>query len=230
MTADSLRILQRLAPAVPDALARRVEAWTAADRPVQAAPSASVVLVRDRGGLEVYLMQRHARMPFAPSMVVFPGGRVDAVDAAHPAGAIRGCALRETLEETGVQLADDDLLPWAHWITPEPEPRRFDTEFFAAVLPPGQDPADISGETDRAGWSSPEDALAAVRRGDFAMMPPTLSIVMELAEAGNVSAVLDAARDRIIRPVLPQVINDHGHWVFRYPQSGDAEMGSRRWR
>ena len=83
--------------------------------PASPAPSASVILVRDGAtGLETYSLHRHARMPFAASAVVFPGGRVDAVDAAGGGDPARACALRETAEETGVALTFDDLVPWAH--------------------------------------------------------------------------------------------------------------------
>ena len=84
------------------------------------------------------MLHRHARMPFAPSMVVFPGGRVDPADddlIRSSADPIRRCAIRETTEETGVVLAETDLHPWAHWITPEIEPRRYDTWFFVAAMP-----------------------------------------------------------------------------------------------
>ena len=79
-------------------------------------------------------------------MVVFPGGRVDAVDISSEGDPIRRCALRETSEETGVVLTETDLHPWAHWITPEIEPRRYDTTFFVAAVPDDQQAADISGE------------------------------------------------------------------------------------
>jgi 8-oxo-dGTP pyrophosphatase MutT (NUDIX family) len=221
MAVDSRTVLGRLAPVVPEAVARRAEQWRTSDVAVPAAPSASVVLIREQARLQVYLMHRHARMPFAPSMVVFPGGRMDAADGTDPVGQIRACAVRETLEETGVALAPADLLPWAHWITPEVEPRRFDTHFFVAVLPAGQSASDISGETDSADWARPEDALAAAGRGEIALLPPTLSILMELAEAGSVAAVLQAAEDRVIGPVLPQVVNTGGGWVFGYPTQAD---------
>ena len=226
MAVDSRAVLGRLAPVVPEAVARRAEQWRTSDVAVSAAPSASVVLIREQAGLQVYLMHRHARMPFAPSMVVFPGGRMDAADGTDPVGQIRACAVRETLEETGVALAPADLLPWAHWITPEVEPRRFDTHFFVAVLPAGQSASDISGETDSADWARPEDALAAAGRGEIALMPPTWSILMELAEAGSVAAVLQAAEDRVIGPVLPEVVNAGGGWVFSYPAPSGPVIGS----
>jgi 8-oxo-dGTP pyrophosphatase MutT (NUDIX family) len=152
MPSHSYDVLIRLAPEVPAAMVERAARWTRDSVPSIAVPAASVILLRDgEAGLETYLLHRHARMAFAPSMVVFPGGRVDEVDASDGGDPIRRCALRETSEETGVVLTETGLLPWAHWITPEIEPRRFDTTFFVAAMPDDQEAADISGETE-SGW------------------------------------------------------------------------------
>jgi len=157
-------------------------------------------------------------MSFAASMVVFPGGKMDPVDHDGP-DPVRRCALRETEEETGVVLAADDLLPWAHWVTPEIEPRRYDTHFFVAELPAGQRAADVSGETDLAEWSTPLAAVAAERAGGIAMLPPTLSILLELVDLGSVTAVRRAAVDRVVERVLPEVIETADGWRFRYPDA-----------
>ncbi len=220
MPSNSLDVLDRLSPAVPTSLVARAEAWGDRDRPVVPSASASVALLRERRGeLETYLLHRHARMPFAASMVVFPGGRVDASDEGDGVDPVRRCALRETLEETGVRLRDADLHDWAHWVTPELEPRRYDTRFFVAALPHGQRARDISGETDRAAWAAPKTALAQRRQGKLALMPPTLSILMELADAPGLAAVLELARGRQIQRVMPRVeLSEHG-WVFRYPRA-----------
>jgi 8-oxo-dGTP pyrophosphatase MutT (NUDIX family) len=178
-----------------------------------------VILLRDGpDGLLTYLLHRHARMSFAASMVVFPGGKVDPVDHDGP-DPVRRCAIRETEEETGVLLADDDLLPWAYWVTPEIEPRRFDTHFFVAALPAGQQAADLSGETDLAEWSTPAAAVAAERAGRIAMLPPTLSILLELVDLGSVTAVREAAVGRVVERVLPEVIETADGWRFRYPDA-----------
>src|SRR6478672_1475484 len=140
----SLDVLTSLSPVVPATLARQAEDWDPSQTPVPARCAASVVLCRDGdSGLETYLLHRHARMAFAASMVVFPGGGLDPIDEAAP-DPVRACAVRETTEETGVVLDPDGLLDWAHWITPDPEPRRFDTRFFVAVLPTGQQARDVS--------------------------------------------------------------------------------------
>jgi ADP-ribose pyrophosphatase YjhB (NUDIX family) len=150
-------------------------------------------------------------------MVVFPGGRVDAADHDFATDPVRVCALRETREETSVVLSDHDLHDWAHWTTPEVEPRRYDTRFFVAALPAGQEARDISGETDRAEWSTPRACLSAAERSEVSLMPPTRSILTELAAAGSCLDVLRLAVDRVIEPVLPRLVKRDDGWAFAYP-------------
>ena len=227
MPSHSYDVLSRLAPEVPAAMVERAGRWTRDSVPSTAAPAASVILLRDgQAGLETYLLHRHARMAFAPLMVVFPGGRVDALDASSRGDPIRRCALRETSEETGVALTDTDLYSWSHWITPEMEPRRYDTTFFVAATPDDQAAADISGETEHADWSSPGEALAAESSGRIKMLPPTMSILIELADLHTVAEVINHALDRRIEPVLPQLVETASGFQFRYPHAGPRETST----
>jgi 8-oxo-dGTP pyrophosphatase MutT (NUDIX family) len=224
MPSHSLDVLARLNSQVPDRIIQRAVAWTPGS--VAAVPrlAASVVVLRAAGdGVETYLLHRHARMLFAASMVVFPGGGLDPADesAADP---IRRCAVRETKEETGVRLDPAALLPWAHWVTPEIEPRRYDTHFFLAELPAGQHAEDRSGETELAEWSTPEAALDAERAGTIALMPPTLSILLELSELGSLAEIRQAAAERVVERVLPELVHGTGGWQFRYPAPGGGEL------
>lgn len=220
MPTHSLDVLARLTPHLPERLVARAAVWTAGSVPVEPVLAASVVLLRDTAvGLETFLLHRHARMAFAASMVVFPGGGVDPADRAAPDPVLR-CAVRETEEETGVRLPPAALQPWAHWVTPELEPRRYDTFFYLAELPAGQQADDRSGETDRADWATPAAALVDERAGRIGLMPPTLSILLELADLGSLAAVREAALDRVVERVLPRlVLEDGGGWRFGYPRA-----------
>lgn len=236
MPSHSLGVLASLAPAVPTTLAALAEGWDSGATPSPPRQAASVVLCRDRRegpdrreareGLETFLLHRHGRMAFAASMAVFPGGGVDPVDLSAP-DPLLACGVRETHEETGVVLAGADLVRWAHWITPAVQPLRYDTDFFLAALPPGQHAEDLSTETDAAAWTAPADALAAYAAGELALMPPTLSILLELADLPSVAAALAVGRDRVIETVLPQVVRDGGRWVYRYPQPQHVSGGPR---
>jgi 8-oxo-dGTP pyrophosphatase MutT (NUDIX family) len=220
MPSHSYDVLIRLAPQIPPQMVERAALWTPDSVPSPVAPAASVILLRDvQAGLETYILHRHAQMAFAPSMVVFPGGRVDPADSTGGRDPFLRCALRETAEETGVVLAEADLHPWAHWITPEIEPRRYDTRFFVAAMPADQEASDISGETNHAEWTTPRDALAAERSGRIRMLPPTISMLMELADLPTVAEVINQANDRQIEPVLPRLVRSESGWEFRYPQA-----------
>jgi len=112
------------------------------------------------------------------------------------------------LARRGLVLRADLLRPWAHWITPEFEPKRFDTRFFVAALPAGQRTRDVGGEADRVAWVRPSDALAAAAGGEMGMLPPTAFTLSEVAAYDDVAAVLAAGDARDIRPVLPKVVVD----------------------
>ncbi len=81
----------------------------------------------------------------------------------------------------------------AHWVTPVGESRRFDTRFFLAAAPPGQDGVHDDAELVDSRWVRPADALAQCEAGDLLMMPPTIANVRTLAESDDVASALAAA-------------------------------------
>lgn len=115
----------------------------------------------------------------------------------------------EFLRENGLSLRADLLGAWAHWITPRFEPRRFDTRFFAAVLPAGQRIDSVSDEADVSGWLPLSEALALVERGEAAMMPPTRVTCGELARE-SAETVLAAATARSIETIEPRLVELNG--------------------
>lgn len=118
----------------------------------------------------------------------------------------RRLSLAGLLARRGLALRADLLRPWAHWITPEGEGRRYDARFFVAALPAEQATRDVTGEAERVEWVRPADALAQVDRGERAMMPPTLVTLAEVAAYRTVADVLDAAAGRIIEPLQPTLL------------------------
>lgn len=111
--------------------------------------------------------------------------------------------MRGLLERRGLLLRADLLAPWAHWITPEDAPRRFDTRFFVAALPTGQRTRHVGGEADAVLWARPEAVLAQVRAGEIAMLPPTSVTLTDLLDFPDVASVLEVAPTRKIATVLP---------------------------
>ena len=110
----------------------------------------------------------------------------------------------QVLLEHHLVLRSDLLRYRAHWITPEVEPRRYDTRFFVAALPPGQDPDGETSEADLSEWVHPRDVLGAFGDGDVMLMPPTLVCLEQLAEVTTVSVAL--GQDLPIAPVMPRLV------------------------
>ncbi len=115
----------------------------------------------------------------------------------------RDLSLAELLADRGLALRSDLLRPFAHWITPEAEPRRYDTKFFAAALPVGQEARDVSGEADEASWLTPAAALAELATGVRPMLPPTSHTLGQLQRYPDVAAVLAGAPPEPLQPISP---------------------------
>jgi hypothetical protein len=127
-------------------------------------------------------------------------------------------SLGEVLARRGLMVRADLLRPWARWITPEASPRRFDTWFFAAILPPGQTATldRVPGESDSGTWLRPSAALDAARAGQLTLLPPTAVTLNELAAHRDVAGIL-AAR-RTIAPLMPEVVTEDGQaWLAMPP-------------
>jgi 8-oxo-dGTP pyrophosphatase MutT (NUDIX family) len=137
-------------------------------------------------------------------------------------------SLAEVLGRRGLIMRTDLLIPWARWITPEVSPRRFDTWFFAAALPPGQtataapegfgDHAD-PGESESGTWLRPAAALEAARAGQMTLLPPTAVTLGELAGHPGLDAIL--ARRQVIIPRLPRVVVEDGRVRLHLPQADE---------
>jgi len=124
----------------------------------------------------------------------------DAWEAERAALEAREQTLPELLARRGLVLRADLLRPLAHWITPEVEPKRFDTRFFVARVPEGQVCRDAGSEADHRLWLRPQEALD---RG-LGMLPPTAVVLADLAGAPDVERAL--AAERTISPVLPKLV------------------------
>ena len=105
----------------------------------------------------------------------------------------------------GVRLSGGDLLYVAHWITPEPEPRRYDTRFFVARVPAGTECAVHEGEMTDARWMAPAAAVEAFRAGELKMLPPTVHTLRRLAEFPSLDEAWEALRDAPVPAILPRM-------------------------
>jgi 8-oxo-dGTP pyrophosphatase MutT (NUDIX family) len=106
----------------------------------------------------------------------------------------------------GLRLAVRDIEYVSHWITPEGEPRRFDTRFFVAHAPEGQEPLHDDTETIASLWIHPAEALERQKAGDLQMISPTISNLQYLAAFPTADAVMaDAATIRHPVTVRPEL-------------------------
>jgi len=145
-----------------------------------------------------------------PGVWVFPGGAVDAGEGEGD-GAHRLAAVRELQEEAGIVLDDPGaLVKLSRWITPAEVVVRFDTHFFLAPLPAGQEPRVDGAEIVDHGWFTPAVALAAHERGEIELVFPTIKHLEELATFASADAVLAHAATQPVGPIQPRVLMQGG--------------------
>lgn len=252
-------------------------------------PAATIVLLRDAAqGPEVLLLRRHMLSDVLGGAYVFPGGKVDARDAAEALQTHLDCtpeqlqarlqetgatpatamslfvaAVREAFEESGVlfaqgaapaptararallrdglgfqqmlthlslRLQTEPIVPWSRWITPRVPMvtnKRFDTRFFIAALPPGQQATHDDHEATEALWITPRAALQRYWDGAIELAPPQIMSLSLLSHFADVSAVLRHARQ--VRPPLvePAPFLQDGIRVVCYPGDPQHPVGHR---
>ncbi len=235
--------------------------------PVPIRDAVTVALLRDSSrGIEAWLLTRVQQMVFAGGMSVFPGGRVEAEDAALPfteaaadfvasrfecgkeeALALLGAGAREVFEETGVLFTDrqpqavlselsvaveagehdfgdllrkheltlkvDGMHPFARWVTPEKEPRRYDTRFFLAKLPDGAFALDLTSESSTASWECVHDVEPQIANRERVMLPPTRVTIEWLAAFDTVEDALSAADERPLTVERPIMVFEPGRSI-----------------
>lgn len=123
----------------------------------------------------------------------------------------------DLLNRRGLVLRADFLKPWAHWITPEREPRRFDTRFFLATLPDGIVPRNVGGEADLAEWVPPGRAVDEAQSGTRPMLTPTIQTLSDLSNFDSAQAAFDGAPPRSIEVVMPKIVDVDGVEYIEMP-------------
>jgi 8-oxo-dGTP pyrophosphatase MutT (NUDIX family) len=121
------------------------------------------------------------------------------------------------LTDNEMLLALDELVPYAHWITPEGMPKRFDTWFFLAAAPPEQVGAHDGKESTDSIWVSAREALAGGESGRFKLPFPTTRNLIRLGKQGSVRAALNDSKGRKVVTVMPVMTKLNGGRQLRIP-------------
>jgi 8-oxo-dGTP pyrophosphatase MutT (NUDIX family) len=198
-----------------------------------ARPAATVIVLRPGDPFEILMVRRNDKVAFMAGSYVFPGGRVDDGDrpaageplpqAAFPdlsdaeEAAYRMAAVRELQEEANVYITVNDLRPYAHWVTPEIETRRFDTRFFLARMPDGQHAVHDDGEMTALEWLSPREAIARFERRELLLPPPTWTSIRQLALRSSIDDVMRSAETRKIVRVMPGFVKNGEEMMLTLP-------------
>ncbi|MEU0882801.1 NUDIX hydrolase [Lentzea sp. NPDC005914] len=153
------------------------------------------------------------REMFEESGVLLAGPDPDSVVADTSAYATarkqlvdREISLAQFLAASNLVLRADLLRPWANWVTPLEEPRRYDTRFFVAALPSGQRADGETTEASDASWQTPSEAIQDAQDGRRMLMPPTWRTLDEVGALGTVEKVM--AEERSVEKIIPKLIRD----------------------
>ncbi len=154
-------------------------------------------------------------------------GRASEIEAGNRTALCEGkTTFLKVLTENAVLLALDELVPYAHWITPEGMPKRFDTWFFLAAAPPEQAGAHDGKEATDSIWVSPREALAGGESGRFKLPFPTTRNLIRLGKQKTVTEALKDSRGRAVVTVMPVMTKLNGGRQLRIPREAgyDGEV------
>ena len=129
-------------------------------------------------------------------------------------------AFAQLLAGRGLRLQTAQLLPWSRWVTPLNTPvmrQRFDTRFFLALLPPGQEALPDQHEAVASVWLTPRAALAQYQDGLIDLVPPQIMSLMHLLQFDSAAQALQAARNFPPPLVQPEGVEENGQRVLCYP-------------
>jgi 8-oxo-dGTP pyrophosphatase MutT (NUDIX family) len=160
----------------------------------------------------ILLVKRHG------SSTLIDAKQAGEIEALHRAALCEGkTTFLKILTDNAMLLTLDELVPYAHWITPEGMPKRFDTWFFLAAAPPEQAGAHDGKESTDSIWVSPREALAGGESGRFKLPFPTTRNLIKLDKHRTVRAALDDVRGKPIVTVMPVMTRENGGRQLRIP-------------
>lgn len=149
---------------------------------------AGVLLAYDRKGGLLQLKDREDRERFLQYRELLQKGKIN---------------ICEMAQKENLLFALDHLHYYAHWITPEARSERFDTYFFIARYPSGQEASHDQEETTAGLWITPKKALEENLKGDVILSPPTLKTLEDLSRFKTIEEIFHSLKKDDIRPILP---------------------------
>ncbi len=131
--------------------------------------------------------------------------------------------LCQVAQREEILIALDQVHYYARWITPEARPQRFDTYFFIARHPDGQEATPDQKETTVGVWMTPGQALNENLTGQIALSPPTLRTIEDLSAYRALDDVFGSLKSRVIRPILPYLTKVSDETVILFPWDPEYE-------
>jgi 8-oxo-dGTP pyrophosphatase MutT (NUDIX family) len=135
-----------------------------------------------------------------------------------------GLTICEMAQKEKLLFALDHLYYYAHWITPEARTERFDTRFFLARYPSGQEATHDQRETTVGIWITPREALDENMNGKVALSPPTLKTLEDLSRFKNIDEIFTSLRNSKIKPVLPILTKISSGQIIIFPWDPEYEI------
>jgi 8-oxo-dGTP pyrophosphatase MutT (NUDIX family) len=167
------------------------------------------------------LLVAAVRETFEEAGVLLATTREDADLQAARRELLGGASFLELANALDVKIDSMALAPYARWITPKMESRRFDTRFYVAVIPEGQTPSHDGSETTSALWLSPANALDQMHAAKIKLAPPTVRTLRWLAGFDDIASVVADALSQKPPLIAPRLVTGDSGWFLALP--GDPE-------
>ena len=191
------------------------------DRVDQKAATLSQALGEAESESGLGLLVAAVRETFEEAGVLFASTAPDADLPRARAQLHDGVSFLDLANQIDMKIGSTALTPYARWITPKMESRRFDTRFYIGVMPEGQRASHDGAETTSATWLRPAVAIDDMLAGRIKLAPPTVRTLQWLADFDDAEAVIADALSRKPPLVRPRIVTDDSGWFLALP--GDPE-------
>ncbi len=130
-----------------------------------------------------------------------------------------GEALADAMAALGLRWQASAIRPWSRWITPRHPAAgaAFDTRFFLARLPAGQEARHDGYETTEAVWLAPRQALALHAERRLELVTPQLMSLVKLARHADVDSAWNEALTSRPAHIQPEASEVDGERLLYLP-------------